>query len=69
MKVTKLPPTRTNVSIELTPDEQDALFTLLSCLSGVGPIRHVADDLYEALIDSGSQAIAYEKLWDLKLYW
>ena len=69
MKLTKLPTTRTNVSIELNPDEQDLLFTLFGNLIGDGPIRNLTTDLWYALQASEAKEIPHKNTRSLKLMW
>ena len=58
MKLTKIPATRTNVSIELTPDEQDFLFTLFGNLIGGGPIRDLTLEIWTDLQSVGAKEVS-----------
>lgn len=59
MKITKLPTQRQNISIELTPDEQDILCSVMGSIVGGGPIRKFTNDLYHTLLGVGADHSNY----------
>ena len=60
MKVLTDKTPRQNLVIELTPDEQDALFAVTGALSGSGGVRDVTDNLYDILQKFGANEKKYE---------
>jgi len=61
-------PQRQSITIEFTPDEQDALFTLAGNIRGGGPVRLVTDGLYKVLEGVPVEDLGYESYKDLKFH-
>ena len=53
MKRVDIVPTRQNITVEFTPEEQDVFFAILRKVRGAGRGRAISDQFLQLLADAG----------------